>query len=123
MRVGLLVGALVASLLVAAAPADGQVIRTAEVVQCSGSIAVANTSQVATNGDSSRVWLIVENPTNATEPLFVSVGPGNPASTAAGSIELAIGGSLSFLSGVSPTGQINVTAATAGHRFICAAGR
>ena len=116
--------ALIAALAIAA-PAiaqQGGVIRSVSGDRCSGTIAAANTSQVASSGDNSRLWLTVQNPPSATEPLYVDFGPNHPASSTL-STELAPGGSINFLAGVVPMGQVNVSAATVGHRFVCYAGR
>lgn len=117
--------AIAAAALLCAAPAVAQspgVARSVSGDRCSGSIATANTSQVATNGDNTRVWLTIQNPPSATEPLFVDFGPNHLANNVT-STELAPGGSINFLAGVVPTLQVNVSAATAGHRFICYSGR
>lgn len=114
--------ALAASLLAAPHTAAAQVIRTVSSDRCSGAITTGGTSQVATNADSSRGWLVIQNPTTATEPLFVDFGPNHPASATL-STGLAPGGSMSFLAGVVPVSQVNVMAATAGHAFVCLSGR
>lgn len=120
---GILLAGLFAALTIAtAAPARGEVIRTGSGDRCSGTITTGGVSQVAANGDMSRNWLYVQNPISATEPLFVDFGPNHQASPTL-STQLAPGGSISFLSGVVPGGQVNVSAATAGHAFICETGR
>lgn len=115
---------LAAMLMMACAmPAQAQVARSMQVPHGSGTITVGGTSQIALNGDNSRLWLVCENPIAATEPLYIDFGPNFPATINDVSIELAPGGSLSFLGNSVPTEQINVNAATTGHRFICMAGR
>jgi hypothetical protein len=118
----LIANVLVAAALLAAPGAAAQVQRTMTNDRCSGSIAVGGTSQIAANGDNSRVWLVVQNPINATEPLFVDFGPNHLASSTL-STQLAPGGSVSFFGGVVPIQQVNVNAATSGHTFICETGR
>lgn len=115
---GFLAAALAAVL---AMPAQAQIVRTV-TDRCSGAITTGGVSQIAANGDASRNWLTVQNPINATEPLYVDFGANNAASATL-STQLAPGGAINFLSGVVPVGQINVSAATAGHTFICETGR
>lgn len=122
MRAILLAGLFAALTIATAAPAQGQVVRTASGDRCSGTITTGGVSQVAANGDMSRNWLFVQNPINATEPLFVDFGPNHLASATL-STQLAPGGSISFLAGVVPGTQVNVSAATAGHAFVCETGR
>lgn len=113
---------LAAIALCASAPANADVARTAQNIRCSATITTGGTSQIAVDGDNARGWLIVQNPTTATEPLFVDFGPNHLASTTL-SAGLAPGGPISFLGGVVPAQQVNVTAATTGHAFICVTGR
>jgi hypothetical protein len=86
----------------------------------SGTIATGGASQQVFAAAPTRSYLMCQNPTTATEPLFVNIGAA--ASTAAGSIELGPGGSFDFSHNFIPTGAVNVTAATLGHRFVCKAG-
>lgn len=90
----------------------------------SGAIAVANTSQLLAAANGQRKRIFIQNPTSATgqgiaaaEPLFVNFG------AAAGvddgnSFELQPGAALDTGLGPLSSEQINVVAATAGHRFI-----
>jgi hypothetical protein len=98
-----------------------QIVRTGDGIPCSGTIAAGGVSQIATPGDAARAWLVIENPITATEPLLVGFGPSEPATT--GVTEIGAGGSMSFLAGVVPSGQVKVSAATTGHRYICRTGR
>lgn len=91
------------------------------VVDASGTVTAGAASQQVMAAKSSRTYLMCQNPITATETLFVNFDAA--ASTTAGSLELAPGGSVSF-HGQSfvPTGAVNVTAATTGHRFVCKQG-
>lgn len=84
------------------------------VTNGSGTIATGNTSQQVFAANPARTLLIIQNPANATEVLYVDFG--TPA-TAATAIELQPGGTVNFVSGVTPTGTVNVSAATAGHVY------
>lgn len=86
----------------------------------SGTVTTGGTSQQVFGVNADRAWLFCENPVAATETLDVNIG--NSASTTAGSIELAPGGVMQFLGAAVPTGVINVTAATSGHRYVCKQG-
>lgn len=86
----------------------------------SGTVTTANTSQVAIPQNDRRVFFSCQNPIAATETLFVNVD--FQASTTGGSYEVAPGGSISFPNNYIPIGPVSVTAATAGHRFICKSG-
>lgn len=84
----------------------------------SGTLATAGTSQVVFIANVNRTYLECQNPIAATEALVVNV-PGT-ASTAGGSYELAPGGAIRFTTpGFVPNGPVSVSAATAGHRFVC----
>ena len=95
----------------------------------SAEYADAGTLTVTTGGTSQEVFdrnvrrktLLIQNPEEATETLFVNIGAS--AGTTNGSIELAPGGSLNMPQGMMMTTQaINVTAATTSHRFIAKEG-
>jgi hypothetical protein len=89
-------------------------------VDGSGTVAVGSASQQVFAANPSRVLLSCQNPISSTETLFISVG--SPASVAGGSWELGPGQLFTNPSGVSLTGAVFVTSATAGHRFICKQG-
>lgn len=83
----------------------------------SGTVAVGGTSQALIPANAARNGILIQNPTNEIEPLFINFGAA--ASVAGGSIELLPGqiwppDQTTVLS----SQAINVTAATAAHRFI-----
>lgn len=82
----------------------------------STTVTVGGTSQLVFAANSSRRRLIVMNPTDATEALYVNFT--SAASTsAAGSISLNPGGSIDLVGQDCTTEAVYVTAATAGHTF------
>lgn len=84
----------------------------------SGTVTAGGTSQAVFQANVNRSYLECQNPTAATEVLFVSTN--GPASTAGGSYELAAGGSIRFaMPAYVPNDIVSVTAATTGHRFVC----
>lgn len=87
----------------------------------SGTIAVGGTSQQIMAANTSRRYLMVQNPIAASEPLFVNFGA--VASAAATSYELAAGQMIEFSSpGFIPTGTVNAVAATGAHAFVAKEG-
>jgi hypothetical protein len=86
----------------------------------SGTVTTGGTSQQVFASLTTRSYLMCQNPTSATETLFVNIGVA--ASTAGGSIELAPGSSITFSNNFIPTGTVNLTAATAAHRYLCKQG-
>lgn len=91
------------------------------LVDASGTVTSGGTSQQVMPANLSRTYLMCQNPITATETLFVSVD--TAASTSAGSIELAPGGTVTWtVGGFIPTGAVFVTAATTAHRFVCKRG-
>lgn len=118
---GLGIRARIAALCWAIALALSPVLAQANVlVDRSGTVTAANTSQLAVPASQSRTYLVCQNPVAATGTLFVNIDAA--ASTTAGSLELAPGGSVTWAAQFVPTGAVNVTSATAGARFICKAG-
>jgi hypothetical protein len=111
------------TIMMCALPASAQVTRTGAGPNGAGTIAAAGVSQVALKGDISRSWLICQNAAASTATLFLSFGINNPAATTGGSLELAPGGSISFLAGIVPSEQVNAASATVGTRFACVSGR
>jgi hypothetical protein len=104
-----------------AVPASAQnFIRKAAIAEGSGSITTGGASQQVFPSHPERSYLYCQNPIGASGPLFVNIGAA--ASTAAGSYELAPGGTMTFQVPFVPTGAVNITAATTGQRFICKAG-
>lgn len=104
------------------APAAAQVTRVATVMDHSGTIASASTSQQAvpqsTTGQ--RGYLMCQNPIGAAGPLLVDFG--RTVTATSGAIELAPGGSITFNGLAVPMTSVNVWSATAGARFICKTG-
>ena len=83
----------------------------------SGTVAVGGTSQALIPANAARNGILIQNPTSEIEPLFINFDAA--ASVAGGSIELLPGqiwppDQTTVLS----SQAINVTAATAAHRFI-----
>lgn len=92
----------------------------AAVTDGSGTVTTGGTSQQVFAANTTRSYLMCQNPISATEALFVNIGAA--ASTTAGSIELAPGASISFQQQFIPTGTVNVTAVTTAHRYVCKQG-
>lgn len=86
----------------------------------SGTLTTAATSQQVMQSKASRTYLMCQNPITATETLFLAIDMA--ASTTAGGVELAPGGSVTWQTTFVPTGAVFVNAVTAGHRFICKEG-
>jgi hypothetical protein len=84
----------------------------------SGQIATGGVSQLVTPANPQRYYLYIQNPSTATESLFVNEG--GPASTVADNCwELLPGGNMEYDgSSIIFIGDINITAATTGHAFI-----
>lgn len=113
-----LLAALVALTLSAPAFAQTYVAgQRGQLVDGSGTVTTGNTSQQVFAYDGSRYFLLCLNPIAATEPLYVNFGLA--ASATGSSIELAPGGSVTFGDNFIPVGVVSVTAATAGHRYVC----
>jgi hypothetical protein len=93
--------------------------QTQPVTSLNGSTTVATggTFQTALAADPGRHGCLIQNPTTATEPLYVNVASASPST--ANSFSLAPGSSFSCLSGGTVvTDKITVTAATTGHAFV-----
>lgn len=87
----------------------------------SGTITVGGTAQNAMAENASRKYMLIQNPSDATESLFVNFGA--DASAASASIELEPGGAYSMPdSGFLSTQRVSVVAATTSHRFIAKEG-
>lgn len=85
----------------------------------SGTIAASNVSQLVSPAFNFRAYLFIQNPSSASESLFVNFT--SPASVGGGTCyELLPGASIemTMLSFVSIE-QVNVAAQTIGHPFIC----
>lgn len=88
----------------------------------SGTVAAGGTSQQVLGVNEARKYLLIQNPGNATEALYVNFDTA-ASTTAKNSIELSAGGSISFSENFVPINAVNVTAATSAHAFICKEGR
>lgn len=84
------------------------------VTNRSGSITAGTTSQVAAVANTARKWLVIQNPSTETEPLYVEFGA--VATIASTSMELEPGAMLLFDVAV-PTDSINVNATSTLHKF------
>jgi hypothetical protein len=103
------------ALCIALAPAS--IVLAQSIVDGSGTVTTGGTSQLVFAQNTNRSYLMCQNPTSATETLFVNLN--SAASTTAGSIELAAGGSATWGPGIAPNFPVFVTAVTTGHRFVC----
>lgn len=84
----------------------------------SGSITVGGTSQQLCAAFGNRAYLYIQNPSAASESLFVNESAA-ASTTAANCWELQPGEHLEWIAqGFVPVGAFNVTANTAGHAFI-----
>ena len=82
----------------------------------SGTITVGGTSQQVMAANASRKGLMIQNPSTATESLFVNFGAA--ATTTGNSVELLPGGTFWEDAGMVSTETVNVVAATGGHAFM-----
>ena len=82
----------------------------------SGTVASGTVSQEALAAGSGRKYLLIQNPSTATEALWVNFTSA-AAVDGASSISLAAGGSLVFEDEFCPGNAVNVTATTGGHKF------
>ena len=88
----------------------------------SGTVTTGGTSQQIAAANSSRKFLLIENPSNATEVLYVNFTTA-ASTTAKNSIELNAGGSIQLNAGTYITTEaVNVTAVTTSHAFIAKEG-
>lgn len=85
----------------------------------SSTIAVAATSQVVANQNPDRKRLIIQNPANQVESLFINFGAAATISTAtaANSLEILPGGVFDTAGGPVPIDQVTIIATTATHPF------
>lgn len=82
----------------------------------SGSVTAGGTAQDAVAANPVRLFLVIENPSDATEVLYVDFGK-DASTTAKTSVELQAGGSM-FFDTACPTQRVSVTAVTTSHKFI-----
>jgi hypothetical protein len=95
----------------------------ASVTDLSGTVTSGGVSQVAIAASRNYLMIFIQNLSDQTESLFVNA-PGqakvNNVGNGYASWELLPGSSLEFrIPGPMPVDAISVTAATAGHPFIC----
>lgn len=84
----------------------------------SGTVATGSTFQTAIAASASRLGCLVQNPTTASEVLFVYFGT-NASATTAKSVTLGPGASISCVAGGTVlTDNVSVTAATSTHAFM-----
>ncbi len=83
----------------------------------SGTVATGGVSQTLAVANANRNYLLIENPTNATEPLYINFT--NAAAVGgSSSISLAPGGSFTMIApAFVSTELVTVTATTTGHAF------
>lgn len=86
------------------------------VKDASSTITNGGTAQVALVANTGRKFLLIQNPTTASEDLWFSL-TGTAAVDAAGSLSLAAGGAMSFEGDFLPSNAVSVIAATTGHKF------
>lgn len=116
-----LLAALVALILSAPAFAQTYVAgQRGQLVDGSGTVTTGAASKQVFAYDGARQFLFCLNPIAETEPLYVNIG--QTATATGSSIELAPGGSVTFANNFIPVQNVNVTAATTGHRYVCKAG-
>lgn len=85
----------------------------------STTITLGNTFQTLLAQNSGRKGCLIQNPADATETLYVSVGIATGSATKAKSFQLSPGASFSCSSGlIVVTDNIAVTAATTSHAFV-----
>lgn len=116
-----LISALFLAALAIATPLIAQTVLP--TIDGSGTVTTGGTSQVVFQANPNRVFLRCQNPTAtlsgvAAESLFINYDA--PASaTAVNSEEIINTGSVTFSTPYVPLGQITITAATTGHKFVC----
>lgn len=86
------------------------------VKDASTTITSGGTAQVGLAANTGRKFLLIQNPTTASEDLWFSL-TGTAAVDAAGSLSLAAGGAMSFEGDFVPSNAVSVIAATTGHKF------
>ena len=91
----------------------------ATTTNASGTIVTGGTFQSILASSGTRVGCLIQNPTTATEPLYVFFGA-NASATTAKSISLAAGGSVNCAVGGLgvATDNISATATTSTHAFV-----
>ena len=89
-------------------------------LNASGTVAAGGTFQTVFAADPSRNGCLIQNPTTATEALYVNVGSAAPAT--ANSFSIAAGATFSCnVAGHVLTDKVTLEAATTGHAFTAVA--
>lgn len=87
---------------------------------CGGTITAGGTAQNAAATDASRKTMLIENPTNATEQLYVAVAGAATVGGAGNFADLSPGGSTNMtFNGTVIQTAVSVNATTTAHRFLC----
>lgn len=81
----------------------------------SGTITTGGTAQVAIAANTSRNYLFIRNPSDATEALWFSLV--GTAAAASPSVRLDAGDSFEYAGSFIPTNAVSVFAATTGHAY------
>lgn len=81
----------------------------------SGTITAGGTAQAAVAANTSRNYLLIRNPIDATEALWINLT--GTATAASPSLRLDAGDILTFEGSFVPTNAVSVIAATTGHAF------
>lgn len=89
---------------------------TGIVKDASDTITAGGTAQEALAANSGRKFLMIQNPTTASEDLWFSL-TGTAAVDTEGSYSLAAGGAMAFEGPFLPSNAVSVIAATTGHKF------
>lgn len=82
----------------------------------SDTITSGGTAQTALAANPGRKYLLIQNPSTASEVLWVSL-VGTAAVDTEGSVSIEAGGALVFENGFVPSSAVSVIAATTGHKF------
>lgn len=82
-----------------------------------GAIATGGTVQQLFAANTERQYLLIQNPSNAGEILFVDF-TSNASTTQGTCLELAPGAAISFEGSFCPTDKVTVNAATTGHKYV-----
>lgn len=82
----------------------------------SGTITTGGTQQTALAAQTGRKYLLIQNPSTASEVLWINL-TGNAAIDAAGSVSIEAGGALTFEGESQCSNAVSVIAATTGHKF------
>ncbi len=82
----------------------------------SGTVTTGGISQTALAAGTGRSYLLIQNPADASEALWINFTDA-AAVSGQSSISLAAGGALVFENEFCPNNAVNVTATTTGHKF------